>query len=471
MPKEQSLSANVERFAENREVREVYDVVGIGFGPSNLAVAATIQEESEGGAMPPVRSLFLESKPRYAWHPDMLLQGAQVQLTFLKDLVTLRNPQSRFTFLSYLRDKGRLNKFVNLRNFYPTRIEFNDYYCWVAQQLASQVRYSRRVLTVSPLAMGDGPRVELLKVKAENTVTGAREEYLCRNLIVATGGVPRLPRVDVPVDERIFHSHQFLSRIETLYPDHSAPHRFVVVGSGQSAAEIFHYLMSSYPNAEVTAALRRFAYKPADDSDFVNEIFFPHMVSFLYGLPETRRRAILREHNDTNYSAVDLDLIKLIYQALYDRMIVGDERLAIRPFLEIRGLRTTGSGVIAEFFNSANESLELLEVDGVILATGYEREKRHPLLSELDPYLVANATGYCVQRDYRLLTKPAFAPGIFFQGFCEETHGLSDTLLSVLPARSYEIFQALLGNQIEAELSEAELSEAELSEVGAKGAP
>ena len=172
MSKEQSFTANIERFAESREVREVYDVVGIGFGPSNLAVAATIQEESEGGAMPPVRSLFLESKPRYAWHPDMLLQGAQVQLTFLKDLVTLRNPQSRFTFLSYLRDKGRLNKFVNLRNFYPTRIEFNDYYCWVAQQLASQVRYSRRVLTVSPLAMGDGPRVELLKVKAENTVTG-----------------------------------------------------------------------------------------------------------------------------------------------------------------------------------------------------------------------------------------------------------------------------------------------------------
>jgi L-ornithine N5-oxygenase len=468
MPKEPSLSANVERFAENREAREFYDVVGIGFGPSNLAVAATIQEESEGGAMPALRSLFLESKPRYAWHPDMLLQGAQVQLTFLKDLVTLRNPQSRFTFLNYLRDKGRLNKFVNLRNFYPTRIEFNDYYCWVAQQLADQVRYSRRVLSVSPLTTGDSPRIELLQVKAENTLTGAREEYLCRNLIVATGGVPRLPReLEVPGDDRIFHSHQFLSRIESRYPDHDAPHRFVVVGSGQSSAEIFHYLMSSYPNAQVTAALRRFAYKPADDSDFVNEIFFPHMVSFLYGLPESRRRAILREHNDTNYSAVDLDLIKLIYQALYERMIVGDDRLAIRSFLEIRGLRTTGGAVIAEFFNSATEGLELVEADGIILATGYEREKRHPLLCELDPYLVANATGYCVQRDYRLLTQPAFAPGIFFQGFCEDTHGLSDTLLSVLPARSYEIFQALLGNQIE----QIEQIETELSEVSAKGAP
>jgi L-ornithine N5-oxygenase len=452
MSNEPSSSGRAERFAESREV---YDVVGIGFGPSNLAVAATIQEESEGGDMPSVRSLFLESKPRYAWHPGMLLAGAQVQLSFLKDLVTLRNPQSRFTFLSYLRDKGRLDTFANLRNFFPTRIEFNDYYSWVAQQLADQVRYGRRVLTVSPLAADGGSRVELLKVKAESTATGAREEYLCRNLIVATGGVPRLPRgMDVPVDERIFHSHQFLARIESRYPDRSAPYRFVVVGSGQSAAEIFQNLISSYPNARVTAALRRFAYKPADDSDFVNEIFFPHMVSFLYGLPETRRRSILREHHDTNYSAVDLDLIKAIYQALYDRTIVGDERLAIRPFLEIRGLRTTGAGVTAEFFNSAEERLEILEADGVVLATGYEREKRHPLLRELDPYLMADGAGYRVQRDYRLLTQPAFAPGIFLQGFCEDTHGLSDTLLSVLPARSYEIFQALLGNQVEAELSE-----------------
>jgi lysine/ornithine N-monooxygenase len=58
-------------------------------------------------------------------------------------------------------------------------------------------------------------------------------------------------------------------------------------------------------------------------------------------------------------------------------------------------------------------------------------------------------------------TRIEFNDYIFLQGFCEDTHGLSDTLLSVLPTRSYEIFQALLDKRLEAELSG----------VNAKGAP
>ncbi len=426
---------------------KVYDVLGIGFGPSNLAVAAAIAEEASepDGAL---TSLFLERKPSYAWHPGMLLEGAQVQLSFLKDLVTLRNPQSRFTFLSYLKSKGRLDKFANLRNFYPTRIEFNDYYCWVAEQLSSQVRYGRQVESVAPAA-AEGGQVELLRVRAREGESGSVEEYLCRNLIVATGGVPAFPKgVDLPETDGIFHSHQFLDRVKTLFPDPCGTYRFVVVGSGQSAAEIFQYLMTNYPEAQVTAALRRFAYKPADDSEFVNEIFFPQMVTFLYGLPETRRRSILREHNDTNYSAVDLDLIKAIYQTLYERMIVNDTRVTVQPFLELREVRNVPSGVVAEFWSSAQERPEFLEADGVVLATGYVREKRHPILRELDPYLVPDSgSGYQVTRDYRLETRPGFAPQVFLQGFCEDTHGLSDTLLSILPVRSFEILQALLDNR------------------------
>jgi len=432
------------------EMENVYDVLGIGFGPSNLAVAAAIAEETpepDGG----LTSVFLERKPSYAWHPGMLLEGAQVQLSFLKDLVTLRNPQSRFSFLCYLKSKGRLDKFANLRNFYPTRIEFNDYYCWVAQQLSERVRYGRHVESVSP-ASTEGGRVDLLRVRARDGAGGAPEEYLCRNLIVATGGVPAFPKgLELPDAEGVFHSHQFLERVKTLYPDPCGTYRFVVVGSGQSAAEIFQYLMNNYPQARVTAALRRFAYKPADDSEFVNEIFFPHMVTFLYGLPETRRRSILREHNDTNYSAVDLDLIKQIYQALYERMIVNDTRVTVQPFLELRGVRKAPAGVVAEFWSAAHERPEFLEADGIVLATGYVRDKRHPLLKELDPYLVSDGgSGYKVTRDYRLETRPGFAPEVFLQGFCEDTHGLSDTLLSVLPVRSSEILQALLENRAQA---------------------
>ena len=435
------------------ESKKVHDLIGIGFGPANLALAAAIEEEGDGAAS--TDSLFLEVKPSYAWHPGMLISGALVQLSFLKDLVTLRNPQSRFTFLNYLQSKGRLDKFINLRNFYPTRVEFNDYFAWVAAQVDGQVRYGRRVVAVKPV-VEDG-RVELLKVVAENLGNGAQEEYTARHLVVATGGVPSVPPgIDPPQSPRIFHSHHFLDRIKKNYPDPCGKYRFIVVGSGQSAAEIFHYLMSHYPEAQVTATLRRFAYKPADNSDFVNEIFFPQMVGFLYGLPETKRRSILRQHEDTNYSAVDGELIQAIYKVLYEQTVAGGDRFKVRPFLELTSLKEGEHGVVAEFFNSAVDRPEFLEADGVILATGYKREKRQSLLKEIEPWLVTDGSGYKIARDYRVVTRPEFTPEVFLQGFCEDTHGLSDTLLSVLPLRSAEILKAIAEGAAERELERAQ---------------
>ena len=78
--------------------------------------------------------------------------------------------------------------------------------------------------------------------------------------------------------------------------------------------------------------------------------------------------------------------------------------------------------------------------DVVILATGYARDAHRTLLDPLAPYL----GDFTVDRHYRLQGTPELKPGIFLQGACETSHGLSDTLLSVTAIRSDEIGQALL---------------------------
>ena len=50
---------------------------------------------------------------------------------------------------------------------------------------------------------------------------------------------------------------------------------------------------------------------------------------------------------------------------------------------------------------------------------------------------------YEVNRDYRLKTDERCKAGIYMQGFCQASHGLSDTLLSVLPIRADEIAASL----------------------------
>jgi L-ornithine N5-oxygenase len=85
----------------------------------------------------------------------------------------------------------------------------------------------------------------------------------------------------------------------------------------------------------------------------------------------------------------------------------------------------------------------LRRYDAVVLATGYDRDIRSRFLSAIDPYL----DGFSVDRDYRLRTRPEFRPQIHLQGYSEASHGLSDTLLSVLAIRSQEIANSILDAQ------------------------
>ena len=114
----------------------IHDVIGIGFGPSNLALAIAI-EEHNAGASPEdrIRAEFLERQPSFGWHRGMLIDDATMQVSFLKDLVTMRNPTSDFTFLCFLRERGRLVDFLNAKTLFPLRIEFHEYFEWAAARL------------------------------------------------------------------------------------------------------------------------------------------------------------------------------------------------------------------------------------------------------------------------------------------------------------------------------------------------
>jgi len=133
---------------------EVLDVVGVGFGPSNLALAIAITGYNAGAGTDERLSVrFVERQGRFGWHRGMLIEDATMQVSFLKDLVTLRNPTSPFRFLSYLHDCDRLIDFINYGSFFPTRIEFHDYLEWAAARFEGQVDYCRKMS--SPLRYED----------------------------------------------------------------------------------------------------------------------------------------------------------------------------------------------------------------------------------------------------------------------------------------------------------------------------
>jgi L-ornithine N5-oxygenase len=427
---------------ELRNAHSPFELLGVGFGPANMSLGVLLEEEMEAGGRD-VHRLFLEAREEPCWYPGLLLENSQIQITVLKDMATVRDPRSRFTFLCYLQDKGRLFDFLNLRDLFPSRIEFNDYLGWVGEQLADRVRLGRRVERVHPV-LDDAGGVELLEVEARR-VDGEVESYRARNLVVATGGRPWTPPgVDLVPGGRAFHARDFLQHMERDYPDRNAPYRFVIVGAGQSGAELFYYLSTRYPNADVTGVMRRYGYKPVDESDFTNEIFFPEKVDFVYDLPEDVRREVFDSYRDVNYAVVDAPLIKKIYRFLYDEKVVGRDRARILPYRRLLALREEGETAVAELEHVLDGRRQELRADGIVVATGFEWSNRHPILEDLAPWLERGENGeYEVDRDYGIRARDGFAPRVYLQGYCEATHGISETVLSLLPMRAQDIWHSL----------------------------
>lgn len=250
----------------------IHDLIGIGFGPSNLALAIALQERArKQGALD---ALFLDKQADYRWHGNTLVTQSELQISFLKDLVSLRNPTSPYSFVNYLHQHGRLVDFINLGTFYPCRMEFNDYLRWVAGQFIEQSRYGEEVLAIEPVL--EGQRVEALRVISRDA-GGETHVRATRSVVVSAGGTARIPQAfrHLKDDARVFHHSQYLERIAKQPCVGGKPMRIAIIGGGQSAAEAFIDLNDSYPSVQVDMVLRGSALKPADDSPFVNEVFSP----------------------------------------------------------------------------------------------------------------------------------------------------------------------------------------------------
>jgi L-ornithine N5-oxygenase len=196
----------------------------------------------------------------------MLLPDSKMQISFIKDLATLRDPRSEFTFLNYLHNQRRLVQFANLGTFLPSRLEFEDYMRWCAAKFSDVVRYGQEVIDIIPeKANIEGQKVQSFAVRSRNVRTGSITTRRARHVVIAVGGRPKVPE-PFPTDPRVVHSSAYCTSLPNLLDDKLKNYHIAVVGSGQSAAEIFHDLQKRYPNSKTTLVMRDTALRPSDDS-------------------------------------------------------------------------------------------------------------------------------------------------------------------------------------------------------------
>ncbi|GGP64425.1 lysine N(6)-hydroxylase/L-ornithine N(5)-oxygenase family protein [Saccharothrix coeruleofusca] len=435
----------------------VFDLLGVGFGPSNLALAVAVTEYNATAAKADVVTAhFLERQEGFGWHRGMLIDDATMQVSFLKDLVTLRNPNSSFSFLSYLHHKDRLLDFVNHKNLFPLRVEFHDYFEWAAERVDDLVSYGHEVVAVRPV-VEDGV-VAYFDV-VSRVAGGEPEVRRARNLVLATGLRAHLPE-GVRATERVWHNSEFLHRVRAL----SDPRRLVVVGAGQSGAEVAAHLHERFPDAEVCAVFARYGYSPADDSSFANRIFDPAAVDDYFQAPEQVKRALMAYHGNTNYAVVDNDLIAELYRRVYREKVLGAQRLRLLNVSKLAELVDTPDGVRVTVESLTSGEREVLDADAVVFATGYREADPTALLGELAAKCLRDAGERLrVGRDYRLGTTDDVLGGIYLQGGTEHTHGISSSLLSNTAVRVGEILQSVLHHRAPAVPAQHEYAVSALS--------
>jgi L-ornithine N5-oxygenase len=435
--------------ADDRDSGDVLDLIGIGFGPSNLGLAIALTEHADAGPTAPLRAAFLERQPRFGWHRGMLIDDATMQVSFLKDLVTQRNPASDFSFVSYLHERGRLTDFINHKTLFPLRIEFHDYLEWCAARLDHLVAYDREVVDVVPV--DDDGVVVAFDVVARDAI-GRTMVRRARDVVVAPGLSPRLP-AGVSPGPRVWHNHDILRRVETL-PATPAPQRFAVVGAGQSAAEVVDYLHRSFPTAEVCSIFARWGYTPADDSPYANRIFDPGAVDTYFAADEPVKQMLMDYHRNTNYSVVDGELIEELYRREYQERVQGRPRLRMLNASRVVATERRPDGVAVEVEHLASGDRTRLDLDALVYATGYEPADVGCLLGQAGKLLVRPADGDgapAVERDYRLRLEAPAEAALYVQGGTEHTHGISSTLLSNIAVRAGEIVASMVARRREAQ--------------------
>lgn len=420
-------------------------MVGIGFGPSNLSLAIALDEHEANVSARPISAAFFERQPSFGWHRNMLLPSATMQISFLKDLATFRNPVSRYSFIAYLHASDRLVQFVNNQSFFPTRQEFHQYLEWVESSFSDRVTYSSEVTAIR-MAPGSGPEEPgCLQVEVRDAAGGGRRLVNARNVAISTGLVPRMP-AGVERDDRVWHSSEFLEKYGEVDP-HDLK-RVAVVGAGQSAAEITRFLHDALPHARVFAVIPSYGYSVADDTPFANQVFDPGAVDEYYFGTERTREAFWRYHKNTNYSVVDDEIIRDLHRRSYDEDVRSDRRLYFLNLTRVYDVQRVGTEMRVCLDSLHDTESQSLDVDALVFATGYDAMEPTGLLGELDRHCLRDEAGrYRAERDYRLVTTSGLPCGIYLQGGTEHTHGLTSSLLSNVAVRSGEIADSIVGRR------------------------
>jgi lysine N6-hydroxylase len=408
----------------------VHDIIGIGIGPFNLGLAALAHDIKD------LRCIFFDKQKEFNWHAGMLIDDTKLQVPFYADLVTAVDPTSEFSYLNFLHKKQKLFRFAIHENNFPTRKEYNEYCRWVVSKLPNVF------FGMESIMIRFNKTTKIYSVTIKDIVSGSITTYKTKHVAIGVGSVPNIPPCALALaNENIIHSSGYLPAKEKLL----AKKKITIIGSGQSAAEIFYDILQcpdSFNELHLFSRAERFF--PMDYSKLALEMTSPDYINYFFGLSGDKKKKILAKQNAL-FKGINFSLITDIYDALYAiRLTHPFKKIRLYTNCELKNIRECDDQkLILDLFHGELDKKFNHSTSSVILATGYKY-----IVPEFIKYvkdlICFNEDGlYDVQKNYSIDNSNS----IFVQNAELHTHGFNAADLGMGPYRNAIILNSILGRE------------------------
>lgn len=417
--------------------QKIYDFIGIGVGPFNLGLACLT------GTIDNLDCLFLDKSSHFDWHPGMMLNESTLQTPFLSDLVTLADPTHPLSFLNYAKSTGKIYSFYIKEDFFLMRREYNQYCQWACQQLKN-LQFNCEVKSLEYSKSHQCYRV--IAVNKHKEIT-----YLCKKLVIGTGPKPFIPDCCKLEKGVVIHSTNYLNQKQQL----QSKSKITLVGSGQSAAEIFYDLLQDIDNFnyQLYWFTRSPRFFPLEYTKLTLEMTSPEYVDYFYHLPKSKREALLSTQKNL-FKGINSSLINDIFDLLYIKKLNGNEQATLmtntslkhvsnKP-IELDDTVNKMDTLKLKFYHTEQEKSFSISSDALVLATGYQYQIPDFLLNIKDRINWGDNGNFLVDRNYTIDQNNG---EVFVQNAEIESHGFVTPDLGMACYRNSIIIREILGQE------------------------
>ncbi|NGP45464.1 SidA/IucD/PvdA family monooxygenase [Bacillaceae bacterium SIJ1] len=414
-----------------------YDMIGIGAGPYGLGLAAMCEQQG-------LTSLFFDRSNTLAWHPGMLIENANLQTSFLADLATFVDPTSPYTFLNYLKEQERLQAFFFYQRLDVPRAEYSRYLEWVGNQLQN-VRLNHDVYDVKDHPSGDG-----YEVYVTNVATNEVSIFHTKHVALATGYQPNVPTdADLSLPG-VFHSSAYVFARSVC----ERAERVAIIGSGQSAAEIFLDLLSSqqeYPHRELHWMTRSAGFMQMESAKLGQEVFSPDFVRYFHPLSYEKRQSLLPVLSPLR-KGIDPETLRSIYNQLYEQTIATDPNISILARSSFRQMALLADGKKRLTFHHQDKEADFtIDADVVIFATGDKPRLPDWLFANYEEDIIFEDEArrqFAVGKNYHLSFAKPRTHHLYMLTNLEHSHGPAATNLGLAVYRNARIINDVLNKDV-----------------------